>query len=61
MSPTNYAGLTTEQLKIQLRKLLNDETIDVERIQSINAELACRPDESETQNAWMRFVNRIEH
>lgn len=61
LAPMNYAELTTEQLKTQLRNLLNDEPIDVERIKSINAELACRPDESETQNAWIRFVNSMEH
>jgi len=61
LAPMNYAELTTEQLKTQLRNLLNDESIDVERIKSINAELACRPDEAETQNAWIRFVNSMEH
>ena len=49
---------TSEELKALLREELNAVVIDTEKIEKINAELASREDQRETNEAWQRFVAR---
>lgn len=57
MTPNPYAELTSEQLKTMLRTVLTEEPTNFDTIRRINAELATRPDQEETQKAWQKFLS----
>ena len=59
MSATRYENESAERLKELLRAKLNERPMDMESIRSINVELAARPEEKETQDAWERFLCRF--
>ena len=57
MTPNPYEELTSEQLKTLLRSALTETPTNFDIIRQINAELAGRPDQAETQKAWEKFLS----
>ena len=55
---TNLENYSSEQLKNLLRDALSAKPLDVEYIKALNAELATRPDQKESEEAWQKFASR---